>query len=218
MTCAEAPTVKGTALCAVHYVETMAAVRASMHRNPKRRPDDEPARDIEADARTVVLKVLETGGRTRQELRGSMPEAAFNVAAVEAVSRDWIVRDGNIFRPGSKLPDRVPVEVRATMLVRWLRAQPEGWVPANTAAQAIGFKNKTGAYVRVAKLARERGEMESSNQGVRAIRDRRRHVPADEMERRREVARRAHDERPPTREEYQAAAERAGAVLARDAA
>lgn len=159
-----------TIRCEAHYWEIL---RGGADSRRPGRPAGEPQRDVQADAKAITLAVLgsDAGSGTRAELLpAAMSPGDFSTAARVAVENGWLAQgEDRRFTPGDTLPPgKIPAEIRATMLVRWLREQP-GWVPADDAARAVGFANKTGSYGRIAKIARGRGEMEGSQNGVRAV-------------------------------------------------
>jgi len=154
--------------CAAHAAE-LAAVRArwfTPEGNARRTPADEaPTTSVEDDARAVAVEVLRDGRAARLEVRERLgwPPARLDPAVTYADGAGWIVAmPSRGLVPGDVIPPgKLPKEVRALMLARYVRTAGRV-VPADEAARAVGV-SRGGSFPRIVRHAVERGLVRTAN-------------------------------------------------------
>ena len=153
--------------CEAHAAE-LAALRArwftaegSVRKTPA---DDAPPTPVEDDARAVAVEVLRAGRASRAALAATLDYAATRLdRAVRYAERaGWIAPTSHGLTAGDVIPPgRLPKQVRAAMLVRFVRDAGRV-VPADEAAAAIGLA-RGGSFPRVVAHARDAGWVTTTN-------------------------------------------------------
>jgi hypothetical protein len=116
----------------------------------------------EVDGRALTLEVLRTGRATRRALSSKLDLGPNQLdrAVIYSERKGWISRTRLGLEPGDVIPEgRLPREVRAAMLARFVRSESRT-VSLDEAAAAIGLER--GGIPRVVALARNRGWVTTS--------------------------------------------------------
>lgn len=140
-----------TTKCAVHYAEVFARLSGPYS-----------ARAANQNAKTKKdAKALATAVHERGELQA---DAAGLEAVKLAVSRGWVVQDGNTLRPGPQSPP-MQAALRALLLARAVHAAAAP-MSAPAATTAAGMTPDASNREKVIRYAIDRGWIERPKRGV----------------------------------------------------
>lgn len=158
---------EGSYFCPAHEAE-MAAIKArwftdagTVRATPA---TDTPSTGLEDDARALAVAVLRDGTLTKTQLleRLSFTQRQLERARTYAERQGWVSASTRGLAPGEVVPDgKLPVEVRAAMIVRHVR-ETGGTVPADDIAAAVGV-SRTGSFARALALAVKDGHVTTKN-------------------------------------------------------
>lgn len=112
----------------------------------------------ETDARVLAVELMRVGEMTRTDAADILDFNAARLKRAIALAErlGWVTAGQRLLTPGDTVPPgRIPREVRAAMLTRYVRAQRPRTVTFAEAAAAIGLTK--GGVPRVAAYAREQG-------------------------------------------------------------